>query len=323
MNEKPAFIDHDRPNVPDITVPRGIVPFYLANSPVRGRIVRLGVLADTLLGRHDNMDVVSILSGKALALVAGLASALKFEGSFSLQIKGDGPVSLLLADATESGALRFYARANPDEVARILSMTPEPMDRTLTGEGFLAFTIDQGSHTDRHQGIVAINGPLLENMAEHYFTTSEQHDCKIMLACLRTEEGWRAGALILERIAGEGGLETNDNQADNDLQDPQDKWETALALAATLSTEELLDDNLPLETVLQRLFHSENLHVNRPRPLSYGCRCSRSRLQTVLEGFTTEDLDDMAEEGQIVMTCEFCNTGFSFPRDTIHARSSS
>ena len=110
MSDTPAFLDSIRPAVPDIVVPRGVTPFYLPHRPVRGRLIRLGPLADALLTRHDNPPLVRRITGEALALAAGLASALKFRGSFSLQVKGDGALPMLLADCTDAGALRGYAR---------------------------------------------------------------------------------------------------------------------------------------------------------------------------------------------------------------------
>ena len=103
MSETPAFLDSGRPPVPDLVVPRGVTPFFLPGRPVRGRLVRLGALADVLLTRHGAHPVIMALTGEALALAAALSSALKFQGSFSLQAKGDGPVKLLLADCTDTG----------------------------------------------------------------------------------------------------------------------------------------------------------------------------------------------------------------------------
>ena len=80
----------------------------------------------------------------------------------------------------------------------------------------------------------------------------------------------------------------------------------------------MLDDSLPPERLLHRLFHAEGLVVDRPRVLSYGCRCSRARLSGILEGFSTDDLDHMAVDGDIVMTCEFCNLDFRFDRAEVH-----
>src|SRR5579875_2705527 len=168
MPETPAFLDSGRPDVPDIVAPRGVTPFFLPRRPVRGRLVRLGPLADALLTRHDNHPSVTALAGEALALAAGLAGALKFRGSFSFQAKGNGAVPMLLADCTEAGALRGYARAEPDKLAGLLATGEPPTAPDLLGTGYLAFTVDQGPDMDRHQGIVGIEGATLADMAMHY-----------------------------------------------------------------------------------------------------------------------------------------------------------
>jgi molecular chaperone Hsp33 len=315
MSETPAFLDRDRPPTPDIVVARGIVPFRLPHRPVRGRLVRLGALADALLSRHPNQPEVTALVGEALALAAGLAGALKFRGSFSLQAKGDGAVPLLLADCTDTGALRGYARAAPDRLQALLAVEAEPSAAALLGRGYLAFTVDQGGERDRHQGIVAIEGETLADMAMHYFQTSEQIGCWVKLACEETQAGWRAGALILERVAPEGGVDTAPDDAD-----PEEAWRTALALAGTLTDAELLDDTLAPERLLYRLFHTEGVASDRARALSYGCRCSRARLAGILDTFPVDDLDHMAVDGDIVMTCEFCNIDFRFPRQDVRGQ---
>jgi len=313
MPQTPAFLDPARPPVPDIVVPRGVVPFFLPRRPVRGRLVRLGPLADALLTRHDNHSVVTRLAGEALALAAALSGALKFRGSFSLQAKGDGPVPMLLADCTDTGALRGYARAKSDALTALLRTTPSPAADELLGGGYLAFTVDQGPEKNRHQGIVTIEGGNLAEMALHYFRTSEQMGCMLHLACEPTDAGWRAGALILEKVAGAGGI---DPMLDAEAQ--EESWRTATMLAATLTDAELLDDALSPETLLYRLFHTEGVALGRARSLSYGCRCSRARLSGILETFPRDDLDHMAVDGDIVMTCEFCNFDFHFTRDEVH-----
>ncbi len=316
MSETPAFLDGDRPPVPDIVVPRGVTPFYLPKQPVRGRLVRLGPLADALLTRHPNHPAVTRLAGQSLALAAALSTALKFRGSFSVQAKGDGPVPMLLADCTDTGALRGYARAKQQKLEALLETDPTPVASQLLGGGYLAFTVDQGPDQNRHQGIVAIEGGNLADMALHYFRTSEQLQCFVHLACEQTAEGWRAGALILEKIAGAGGV---DPSLDAEAQD--ESWRTATVLAATVTDAELLDDNLSPERLLYRLFHSVGVAADRARALSYGCRCSRARLVGILEGFPPDDLDHMAVDGDIVMTCEFCNYDFRFQRQDVRGRS--
>ncbi len=200
----------------------------------------------------------------------------------------------------------------PSASPRLLADGTTPTAAPMLGQGYLAFTCDQGPEMERYQGLVAIEGETLTEMTGTYFRTSEQLATHVHLACARTASGWRAAALIIERVAGAGGV---GEELDEDAQD--DAWRTALALAGTLTDAELLDDALPGERLLHRLFHLEGLALDRARALSYGCRCSRARLSGVLAGFGAEDLDHMAEDGVITMTCEFCNLGFRFDRNDI------
>jgi len=308
----PAFLDSDRPPVPDIVVPRGVTPFHLPGRPVRGRLVRLGPLADALLSRHPYHPVVARLTGEMMALAAGLAAALKYRGSFSIQARGDGPVNMLLADCTDDGALRAYARIDQAKFDRLLAYDDDPLAAALLGVGHIAFSVDQGNDQDRYQGVVAIEGLTLAHMAQNYFRHSEQFDADVTLACTKTPHGFRASALVLERIAGTGGEKMELNEEDAD-----EAWRTARTLGATLGQAELLDDEIAPETLLWRLFGTEGVAAGQPRALAYGCRCSRARLNGILENFTPGDLDHMAIEGTIVMTCEFCCYDFKFPRDAV------
>jgi molecular chaperone Hsp33 len=276
----------------------------------------LGALADALLSRHDHPPAVNCLVGQALALTAALATALKFRGSFSVQAKGDGPVSMLLADCTDAGELRGYAKLDSARLADVTVDSDGPQANELLGNGYLAFTVDQGDDQNRHQGIVSIIPGSLADMVLHYFSTSEQMSCSVYLACGLTGEGWRASALVIEKIAGIGGI---DPDLDQDGQ--EESWRTAVALANTVTEDELLDDALPAEQLLYRLFHTEGVAADRARALSFGCRCSRARLASLLEGFPEDDLDHMTADAEIVMTCEFCNFAFRFPRQDVHGRS--
>lgn len=310
MTDLPAFLDQTRPDVPDLSVPRGVIPFYLPDQPVRGRLIRLGPVAATLLSRHNHAPPVRALLGETMALAAALATALKFKGSFSVQARGDGPVPMLVADCTDAGALRGYARVQrPEEI------TQGANAGALLGKGYLAFTVDQGMDRDPQQGIVALEGGTLAAMAEYYFKHSEQLPARVFLAAGETSAGWRASALVLERVAGAGGISP---EMSAEMQD--EAWRTAGILAETITADELLDDALTPERLLYRLFHGEGVAVGKPRPLSFGCRCSRARLAGILEGFPTDDLDHMAVDGDIVMTCEFCNYDFRFARDSVNGR---
>jgi len=305
----PDFLNADRPPVPDLVIPTAVQPFHLEGRPVRGRLVRLGALAEALLGRHNYSPPVGRMVGEALALTAGLAAALKYKGSFSLQAKGDSVVPMLLADCTDDGQLRGQARVEHEELAKLMEVDHDPPAAGLLGKGYIAFSCDQGPDMERYQGIVSMDGIHLADMTQSYFRTSEQLQAFVRLACARTESGWRASAFILERVAGSGGIPDDTTPEEQD-----EAWKTAVLLATTLKDHELLDDALPAPRLLHLLYSAEGLVVDQARALSYGCRCSRAKLSGVLGGFSDEDLDEMALNGAITMTCEFCNHDFKFDR---------
>jgi molecular chaperone Hsp33 len=299
--------------VPELTVPSAIRPFYLEGAPARGRLVRLGPLADAVLSRHAMPAPVTALLGEALALTAGLASALKFKGSFSLQARGDGPVSMLLADCTAESALRGYAKADAEAVA---SLDPHPSAARLLGAGHLAFTVDQGPDMERYQGIVPLEGASLADLTHTWFRTSQQVEAAVKLAAAPTEHGWRAAALLLERIAFEGG----EARVKGTPEEEDEAWRTAVTLAGSATTAEMLDEGLAPDRLLWRLFHELAPKVQPSRPVSFGCRCTRDRIGRILAGFGGEDLDHMSEAGHITVTCEFCNVDFRFSRGEVEGQ---
>lgn len=299
--------NNDRPNVPDITYGKGITPFFFPSA--RGRLIRLGPVAHSILERHNYPDCITKLGGEALSLVAGLASSLKFEGSFSLQIKGEGVVSMLVADCTHKGELRFYIRYDKD---KINDFTENASAKTLLKKGLFVLTVDQQDKKDNYQGMVELTGETLAEMASHYFKNSEQFPYSIQLYCECYQNKWQAGGLILEKIAHENSIVLKPT-TEND----EKEWETIYILANTLKASELFDKNLASEKLLYRLFNSLEFSVGKPKSVAYGCRCSRSRLQEVLNNFSKDELDSMAENGKIIMTCEFCCYDFIFSRKEI------
>jgi len=283
-----------------------VLPFQLTGdgdgARLLGRLVRMGPLVDDVLGRHAYPEPVARLLAEALALTATLAATLKYDGVFTLQAQGDGPVPLLVVDAESCNGrgyrLRGYARHDDARLAA-LGAAP-PATTRLFGTGWLAFTVDQGGSTQRYQGIVEIAGDSLAECAQHYFRQSQQLDAAVLLAAGHGGEGWRAGGLILERIAATGGRAPG--SADGD-----DPWRRAMMLLATSTVTELLDPWLAAERLLFRLFHAEGLRVNRPRPVERGCRCSEARIVDVLRRLPREDVAELAADGAIEVTCEFCS----------------
>ena len=91
-----------------------------------------------------------------------------------------------------------------------------------------------------------------------------------------------------------------------------DAWVEAKALVDTVQDVELTDPEVSVEMLLFRLFHERGVRLFEPQPLADNCRCSREKIEGVLSGFSAEEKDEMTVDGQIVVTCEFCNAKYEF-----------
>ena len=300
--------------MPDSRTDDIVQPFQIDPFRLRGRLVRLGPALDRILTRHDYPAPVATLLGEAIALAISLSGALKYEGVFTLQTKGDGPIRLLVADVTTAGAVRGYAQFDPEKLAQLDLDAGSSVPRLL-GAGYLALTVDQGEHTERCQGIVALEGATLAECVHHYFRQSEQVEAGIKVAVgqHRDADGqlrWRGGTLMIERLPKDGG-------ADAAREAEDEGWRRAMVLMATGTSEELLDPDLTPEALLFRLFHEDGVRAYRPHALAAQCRCSRERVERMLAALPPPDLVDLAVEGKLVVTCEFCNATYSFDEETV------
>jgi molecular chaperone Hsp33 len=264
---------------------------------------------------------VSSLLGEAIALTAMLGSALKFEGKFILQAKGDGPVDILVADYSTSGGMRGYARFDPEAVSTVESAEAG----RLLGEGHLAMTVDQGVEMERYQGIVALAGRSLSEVAHEYFERSEQIPTRLVLATgpllgrgRNAAEAWRAGGILIQHLPSSGppsplNLSSGDAPSGAiEVHEEDDRWVEARLLVETVEAHELLDPTITPERLLYRLFHERGVTVYPPHAVKSECTCSRERIASVLRGFSPAEREDMREGEQIIVTCEFCSTRYSF-----------
>jgi molecular chaperone Hsp33 len=322
-DKQTSILGLDRPETGDDAV----VPFTLENLDTRGRSIRLGTALDSILKRHDYPAPVARLLGEAIALAALIGSSLKFEGRFILQTQTDGPVNLLVVDFDAPDGIRAYARFDQGELDAALSAgSGKPGD--LLGKGHLAMTIDQGEHTERYQGIVALDGNSLEEVAHTYFMQSEQIPTQVRLAVAELNQKgdpvthWRAGGLLIQHLPEHGMSMMPDLPGDGDFDNPQtadpdfvepDGWTQAKTMLATVEDVELADPDLSSERLLFRLYHETGVRVFEPQPVEERCTCSADRIEDMLaNSFSSEERADMAVDGQIEVVCEFCSSVYHF-----------
>lgn len=279
-----------------------VLPFMVEASGFRGRVVRLDDALDQILQAHHYAAPVSKLTAEVTTMCVLLGSMLKYDGIFTLQVQGDGPVKMLVSDFTSGGDIRACATVSKDKALAT--------DAPLMGKGYMAFTVDQGENTERYQGIVELKNDSLLDSMQSYFSQSEQIRTGTRLAVGLVEGRWRGAAIMIQNMPEEGGIAAVSEGMD--VSESEDHWRRAMMLLQTCTDEELLSALLTPEELLFRLFHEDGVRVFESRTLQKGCRCTMEKVKGVLRTLSADDIAHITENGKITMTCEFCSRAFDF-----------
>ena len=289
--------------------------FLFEGLPVRGMLVRLGPAWRELLQRRAAQGAypapVRALLGEMAAAAALMQASIKFDGALILQIHGDGPVKLAVAECR--GDLGFRATATVvGEVPPGARLAPL---LNVHGKGRCAITLDPQDRSEGaqpYQGVVGLNGdtgqPLqvLAEVLEHYMLQSEQLDTRLMLAA---DDDCAAGLLIQRLpVEGEGNLERAQREDQIGI---NEAFNRIAHLSATLTREELL--TLDADTLLRRLYWEEDLRRFEPLAPRFACTCSRDRVRRMLHSLGAPEVDGIvAERGDVEISCEFCGLQYRF-----------
>lgn len=265
--------------------------FIFDNTDVRGEHVRLEKSYQDILNIHHYPPGVANLLGEFLAAASLLSATIKFEGALILQVRGDGEVPLIMAEANSERELRAIAR----DAGQAMSLD----FKTLIGNGQLAMTIDP-KHGKRYQGIVSLDGESLARCLESYFEQSEQLSTRIWLDA----DGKCASGIMLQELPSKA--------------PDKDRWQHLTTIADTIKSEELL--SLDADALLYRLYHQDAVRLFEAKPLIARCQCSRERVEKALLSIGQSELNDIVlEQGLVETNCEFCNRLYQFSAAEIAA----
>jgi molecular chaperone Hsp33 len=284
--------------------------FTIPARHARGRLVRLGPVLRQILAAHDYPAPVARTLSEALTLTALLGAMLKdVDGQLTLQAQTEaGVVDLLVCDY-KGGELRGYVRF---DAARLSEVPAVPSLAQLFGKGYLAITFDQAASGERYQGIVPLEGDSLAQAAQSFFGQSEQIPSFVRLAV--DDSGRVSGGILLQHLPeGEEGRERIHTRLDHP------EWDHVRILAETVKASELTDAELPLDTLLWRLFHEEEeIRLLSGVLLARGCRCDGEYIRDVISRFGVEERRGMVDEnGLISVDCEFCSRQFPIAVDDL------
>jgi len=282
-----------------------VIPFQLENSAVRGRLVRLDDQMWKIIDQHNYPDPVNMYLAQATALGIALANCFKFDGLFTLQITGDGPLRILVVDIEDQKFVRCCARFDQERLDQLTENDAKNTQKVF-GQGTLVFTIDPKTGDDRYQGVVELIGTTLSETTHHFFRQSEQLETGIVLTSGFDRANFASAALMIQRLP----LSQTISPEEEDDQD--DKWIHALSIVGSVTRKELLDRDLPHNDLLYRLFWEGGIRTYKPQSIEARCRCSQVKIKEMLGGFTEDDRQEMIFEDKITVTCEFCGVGYNF-----------
>ena len=297
--------------------------FLFEGLPVRGMLVRLEASWRDLLARRTSVSdgghafapPLRALLGEMTAASLLMQGNLKFNGALILQMQGDGPVKLAVAEAQPDLSFRATAKVTGDlpADARLEAML------NVHGQGRCAITLDPLDPLpgqQPYQGVVPLFGdqrePLqkLSEVLEHYMLQSEQLDTRLVLAA--NDEV--AAGLLIQRMPMAGAANLAAGlliSPDEDQIGRNEDFNRVAMLAATLTAEELL--GLAPEQVMRRLFWQETLRVFEPQTPRFACRCSRERVAGMLRSLGADEVNSLvAERGEAEVGCDFCGAMYRF-----------
>jgi molecular chaperone Hsp33 len=307
--------------LPRAILPKGdfVLPFDIPKAGVRGRLVRLDLASARALSAHALPEPAARVGGETLALSAILGTALKLDGRLTVQCKSDGPLDLVAADYygeadDKERGVRGFARLDELRFAELKN----PSFAELMGKGSLAITIEPKLGGNTYQGIVALSEDGIAASAETYFAQSEQLPTVLRLAAAplfvagQKQPQWRAAGIMLQ-MTPESAKPGAPEEAIT-----SDDWRRLSLILKTVEDLELLDTQLPPETVLWRLFHEDEVRVQPALPIAFRCDCAPERIAAVLKSYAPAERASLADpDGIIRARCEFCGTAHEFAPESL------
>src|SRR6202795_4633445 len=286
--------------------------FIFEQYPIRGHLVHLDAAWRALIEHREYPAAIRNTLGEAVAASLLLAATVKFEGVLSLQLQGDGPVHLMLAQCTGGLGVRGLARYREDIYRGEGTGTDTGAERIvdLIGTGNLTVTLETDNGSQRYQGIVPIAGQRLAESLQVYFENSEQLPTRLWLHA----DASGASGMLLQRLPAARVSPGADAVLGADAVAAaavDDAWRRVQLIGDTLTPDEL--HTLADAEILHRLFNEDDVRLFEPAPVYFRCRCSRERVGSMLQGLgETETRSVLAERGEVEVRCDFCNRAYLF-----------
>ncbi|MDR9826365.1 Hsp33 family molecular chaperone HslO [Vibrio sp. FNV 38] len=263
--------------------------YLFEDLSVRGELVQLDDAYQQIISSKEYPAALQKLLGELLVSTTLLTATLKFEGSITIQLQGDGPVSLAVINGDNDQKVRGVARWEGD-------IADDAGLHDMMGKGYLVITIDP-KKGERYQGVVALEGANLTEVIENYFANSEQLKTRLWIRTGEHEGKAHAAGMLIQVMPDGTGT--------------PDDFEHLEQLTNTVKDEELF--SLEAQDLLYRLYNQEQVRLFDPQPVEFFCGCSRERSGGAIITINRAEIDDiLATEGSISLHCDYCGTNYAF-----------
>ncbi|MDE1243217.1 Hsp33 family molecular chaperone HslO [Vibrio aestuarianus] len=268
--------------------------YLFKDLSVRGELVQLDKVYQEIISSKEYPAPVQKLLGELMVATTLLTATLKFEGSITMQLQGNGPVSLAVINGDNEQKVRGVARWEGD-------IADDADLHTLMGKGHLVITIEP-KQGERYQGVVSLEGANLVEVLEGYFIRSEQLKTRLWIRIGEHEGKAHAAGMLLQTMPDGTGT--------------PDDFEHLEQLTNTVKNEELF--TLPANDLLYRLYNQEKVQLFDPQPVEFHCGCSRERSGAAIITIGQDEINDiLATEGSVSLHCDYCGTNYSFDQAEI------
>ncbi|BBM65960.1 33 kDa chaperonin [Vibrio alfacsensis] len=268
--------------------------YLFEDLSVRGELVQLDEAYQRIISSKEYPAALQKLLGELLVSTTLLTATLKFEGSITIQLQGDGPVSLAVINGDHDQKIRGVARWEGD-IADDASL------HDMMGKGYLVITIEP-KKGERYQGVVGLEGDTLADVIEGYFANSEQLKTRIWIRTGELDGKAHAAGMMIQIMPDGTGT-------------PED-FEHLEQLTNTVKDEELF--MLEANELLYRLYNQDTVRLYEPQPVEFHCGCSRERSgAAIITLDKAEVYDILAEEGSVSLHCDYCGTSYAFDEPAI------
>lgn len=255
-------------------------------------------LVNEAIKRHDCYPVAAAALGRTMTGALLMAANLKNKEAITINIRGNGPLANITADAVPEGYVRGYV-ANP-HVELPLNAQGKLDVGGGVGQGLVTVTRFTGLREPMRGSSEIVSGEIAEDLT-NYLYVSEQTPSSIGLGVLVDTDytAKAAGGFMIQPMP----------DADEEI---ITKLEENLKNLRPVTT--MIAEGKGPKKIIEEIMTGFQMEFLTTTELGFKCQCSKERLEDVLLNLNRDDMLSLIEDGQAEVCCQFCGAKYNFTK---------